>query len=153
MPLARRASVPHAAMLLILAAGALLYAFLGYHGALRAYDDAVAAPVASYVVVSKHEEKLGRGRTQRTDSLLDLRLDGPALAGAPQSAQLVVTGRVYRRSATGDRWPARIVNGQPLFNPLLIGIASENRLLLVGFGLILGLGGGLVLRSALRNRG
>lgn len=152
MPLARRASVPHAAMLLILAAGALLYAFLGYHGALREYDGAAAAPVAGYVVASKHQDKVGRGRTQRTASLLELRLDGPPSA-APQTAQLAVTGRVYRRSATGDRWQARIVNGQPLFNPRLIGIESENRLLLVGLGLILGLAGGLVLRSALRNRG
>lgn len=151
MPLARRASVPLAAMLLIVAAGALLYAFFGYHGALVEYDGAVAAPTATYIVSAKHEERLGRGRTRHTDSLLDLRLDGQA-AGAPPSAQLLVTGRVYRRSAAGDRWRARVVNGQPLFNPRNTGIASENRLLLVVLGLVLGLAGGLVLREALRNR-
>lgn len=151
MPLARRASVPHAAMLLILAAGALLYAAIGYRGALHAYDAATSAPVVEYVVSGHREEALGRGRTRRTDLWLDLKRVGTQ-ADAPATAAVLVTRRVSARSANGDRWSARIVNHQALFDPRLAGVANENRLLLVGFGLVLAVAGTLVLRIALRNR-
>lgn len=152
MSLARRASIPHAAMLLILAAGALLYAFVGYHGALRTYDAAAAAPVAEYVVTGQKEEEIGKGRTRRTAYLLRLAQASPS-PGVPQSTELAVTRRIYGRSHTNDRWTARIVAGQPLFDPRLTGIESENRLLLVVLGGILGIAGAIVLRQALRNRG
>ncbi len=156
MTLARRASVPLAAMLLILAAGALLYAFVGYHGALRAYDEAAAAPVVDYVVGSRKEMKVGKGRTRRTAYLLELAQASPPSvspqADAPQTAELAVTKRIYKRSRENDRWNARLVAGQPLFDPRLTGIESENRLLLTLLGAILGIAGGIVLRQALRDR-
>ncbi len=152
MSLARRASVPLAAMLLIVAAGALLYAALGYRGAQRSYDAATAAPVVGYVVSGLREETLGRGRTRRTDLLLDLTRVGHR-TDAPATAKVVVTRRVYKRSAKGDRWNARIVNGEALFDPRRAGVASENRLLLTLFGGLFAVVGALVLRTALRNRG
>jgi len=151
MSLARRASIPHAAMLLILAVGALLYAFVGYHGALRDFDAATAAPVVDYVVSGKKEAKVGKGRTRRSAYLLQLTQASPQPV-APQSTELAVTRRIYGRGHVNDRWTARIVAGKPLFDPRLTGIESENRLLLVVLGGLLGIAGAIVLRQALRNR-
>lgn len=151
MQLARRATIPHAVMLLVVAAGALLYGAIGYRGELHRYDAATAAPVADYTVSARREVVAGRRRTQRIDHVLDLKL-ADTVPGAPARAEVVVTERVYESSAVGSVWQARIVDGQALFDPRLTGVESENRLLLLLLAGGLTVAGAVVWRQARRNQ-
>lgn len=151
MSLARRASEPHAAMPLILGAGALPCPAMGYRGA-QCADDAVAvAPVVESAVSGSHEAILGRGRALRTDPFLDLARVGQ-LADAPPFVSLGVTHRVSPHWDKLGRWQARIVNPTALFDPRLTGLANRSRLLQALFGVMLAAADLVVLKSVRRNR-
>jgi len=89
-----------------------------YREAMAAYQAARGAPQVEYTLVGRHSEVRGSGKQRSTHYFLEFGLREPG-AQAPPGVHVEVSESVYRAARNGERWRARLVQGQPLFDPLL----------------------------------
>lgn len=114
-----------------------------YRADMAAWAALASAPTATYAVAGRHTEERGGGRSRRTHHFLHLTLTDRAAAALP-SLQVEVSAATFRDTADGQRWRARLRDGQPQFDPLQTRLslqksrtASIATLILVPLGLLL----------------